>query len=680
MEGKKSSVARFFAGTIISILIFQSISLSLADDIQLPAINTITARDEEKIKELLLKHRGDGTRPEACPLESKSYSDILAKIKNIQSLFKKNCEGLDQNRLDAILSGATQLDQQLQSISQNLGSGSGVTLPGQMSGSIGGVTISGADVANIVGNINQVFKDRSCQSLNKDQTFLQLLAGVIGDFAKIGLLIPNQTTLMVAGGGVATSSILLILDSILKKNFNFERTEDRERFIKLNCAFYDIRRNIEISGLLDVPTKAHENDQVIVSDLVKKLEEVLKSHQQQLEAREKVITEARQKYVQLTLGKVEGFSSLNGRLKSIVQFGPELSTHKYLVIQQISLIQKDVEKEFRTYLELGLNPIQLFDQLFLTLINRFDGQNPNGELDKLMALNLQEFKEVVVFPLQFHTERFGEDLKALEGKLVKRWNSETRINGLSLDDFTKASKDELGAKNKLVIEFLSSLKNVDTRLKRILGDVDFASNDDGSENIVNILAEFDSVANQIYGKYGMEFLTYTAEKSLKENKSFFKKYKRFAKRYLLDEQDKIRKPDPKDFDEYTIRFMCQDARPYRMMWRFSESLAQQGFDFLASNGDLFHSDIPRIFLGRSDGRIGIHGFKSKYEKIREHYLSAMYANKKMQGRSVPMESEKILKRKYIGRAMIQVAGSRNYAQDLQEVIERFQCNALAGLD
>ena len=122
-------------------------------------------------------------------------------------------------------------------------------------------------------------------------------------------------------------------------------------------------------------------------------------------------------------------------------------------------------------------------------------------------------------------------------------------------------------------------------------------------------------------------------------------------------------------------YACQDARPFRRQWKLAESLAQQGYDFVATNADLFHSDIRKLWLGRSgDRRFGIHNFLSKYEKIQMHHKSAIYAKKKISGIEFDRKYvRKYLRKKYLGRAILEVTESKKKAKILQDLIEVYDC-------
>ena len=209
----------------------------------------------------------------------------------------------------------------------------------------------------------------------------------------------------------------------------------------------------------------------------------------------------------------------------------------------------------------------------------------------------------------------------------------------------------------------------------------FTSTDDGSENIVTILSDYDEIVNQIYGKFGYKFLQYTAKKSIKVNKDFLSKYKKFEDNHLNIKNKNALIYDVSELKPLRRMFACQDAMPYRRRWKFAESLAQQGYDFVATNADLFHADINRVFLGRSGDRFGLHNLLSKHEKIQQHHKSAIFAHKLITGKPVkPKYVKKYIRKKYLGKAMLNVQNSKPKAEVIQELIERYDCQKATQMD
>jgi hypothetical protein len=203
--------------------------------------------------------------------------------------------------------------------------------------------------------------------------------------------------------------------------------------------------------------------------------------------------------------------------------------------------------------------------------------------------------------------------------------------------------------------------------------------------MVSILQGHAEIAAQIYGKYGDKFMQYNTETSRKENKHFVRKFKKFARDYLILKKQNgetvLAVKAPAQMGEFNIKLACQDARPYRAKWKFSEALAQQGYDFVATNGDLFHSDFRRPFLGRTGDRVGIHEFKNRFERIQAHYRSAIYAKKFMNGDNLSDDiKDTYFKKKLLGRSLIDLRESKKSSELLQELIEKYNCMANTALE
>src|SRR5690606_35563220 len=111
--------------------------------------------------------------------------------------------------------------------------------------------------------------------------------------------------LIISGGGLAVASILNLIHSLFDKRFNFEVAADRQSFIKLNCAFYDIRRDIENSGFMDVVTQTHYDDAKALEPLMAQLDTLAKTISEQQSAFEDAVTKARETYLAQTLGDTQ---------------------------------------------------------------------------------------------------------------------------------------------------------------------------------------------------------------------------------------------------------------------------------------------------------------------------------------------------------------------------------------
>ncbi len=77
--------------------------------------------------------------------------------------------------------------------------------------------------------------------------------------------------MLIGGSGVAVGSLFNLLGSLLKNRFDFNKIADRRTFVSLNCAFYDLRLELERSGIMDIKTKGHEKDYDLVREYLKEM-------------------------------------------------------------------------------------------------------------------------------------------------------------------------------------------------------------------------------------------------------------------------------------------------------------------------------------------------------------------------------------------------------------------------
>ena len=669
------------------------ISIALLNSTKLLATTSLPELDQalvKKIENIVTKQNGGTQRPESCPLESKAHLDLLTKVLNIKTLFKENCLDGDQTIIDDVLSGAKDIQDEIDQLNSDEESSDenedasessdeensdDSELPSAGEIEIGSISIDGNTVSEMLNGINNIYIKNSCKGLSNDANFVSTTADIILDISKIGLLVPNTKVLTVAGGGVALASTLKILNDVLRKRFNFEHTEDRQTFIKLNCAFYDIRRDIEKSGFLDVQTEEHPKDLETTKNLIK---EIKKEHEKLIDAHENLIKEFEKKKKSFFQKESNHLSELVkelGKISLEINTPVEMRSQKLALIELISRKQPKILEELESYMETREDALDFLDIQFKDTLIKFAYDAGPENIVLLQEMEVQEFLFKIVEDLKYHTSRLTKIYEGQQNKIEKKWSESIIEDDLTPEKYLEKIGKELSKKIEIIENNFLSLNNVELRLNRIIDEVSFTSTDDGSENVVSILNEFDTIVDQIYGKYGEKFLDYTTKKSIRENNQFNKNFQKFASNHLKTNEKGYSLFEKTELEELKYMFACQDARPFRRQWKLAESLAQQGYDFVATNADLFHSDINRIWLGRSGSRkFGIHNFLSRYEKIQMHHKSSIYAKKFISGEEFDEKyKKKYLKKNYLGKAMIDVTESKKNAVMLQKLIEAYDC-------
>ncbi|GAB4010463.1 MAG: hypothetical protein Fur0010_03180 [Bdellovibrio sp.] len=664
----------------ISVGAFAQSPRDLGDLLSKYPVVELSEQEKDLLKDLAKRYPIQGQRPESCPLESKNYQEIVSKIERIRGLFKDvDCLD-DPTILDQITTEAQTVQTGLVEAATMAGMDS--TTVTQLGTQVP-VQINGQQISSLLGNINSLLFKNKCNL--KQGTVLERGADVIQNFAQLGLLVPNSNGLIVSGGGLALATLMRMVDNLLKKDFNFDTNSDRQNFIKLNCAFYDLRHQIENSGLIDVATESHKADlktiQSKMDDLTKKLE----SNTKNVEELKKYIIADRTKFLEENLGLMKEFLTNLLIAKSALNQSLAPNTSRPAAVEQRQMIltmtklRADLERGITLYRERGLGLVDMFDADFAKLLEKFDPSANAEEFKHIVNMKTDVFDQEIRSNLLFHVERLATDLGDLEIKLTKKWSEETKIEGKTADDYLKLVTKTLSDKSGEVKKGYAILESFKNRLTRVVeGDSGFSISDDGTENKTTILSSFDEITEQVYGKWGYEFLKYTTNRSRESLDQFSKTYKIFEQKHLSDGQV----PDPDSRSELEKIFACQDVRPVRMRYSLADSLAQQGHDFIQTNKDLFHAEIPRVFLSSTGGRAGIHAIRSKFEVIQEQYKSSYVAHKILKGERIdPQLKEKYLgkraeRKNYLGAVMLRLEDKKKAAQNLQELTEKFNCHQL----
>lgn len=639
----------------------------------------LSADLEQEANNLSSRHIRQYERPKSCPLQSNNYQEILNKIQGIQALFKESCLDGDSGRFDQILSGASTLQDQLgqlanQDPDSTAASGGSSSTPDNMT------SVDGQNIASVINNMTNVFMNEKCDF--DRGSFLEQSADLIQNFAQMGLLVPSANGLAIIGGGMALSSILRLLDSLFDQRFDFETVSDRQSFIKLNCAFWDVRRDIDASGFLDVPGQEHYEDQVEVDHLLKKVEEKITQLRDAEKSFDLLVETTKKKVVADKMGRLQKLEKLVGSSLALIESKIEdgslpVQTQKLQVIQGLAHLYPQLKQELSHYQSLNLAKIPMLDSLLLQELDALDHSSHPDEFRKLLSLPIHDFNEKFRAGLLFHFKRVQADLGDAQKNFEKKWLEETKIADRSLDVFIKEVKAAAEANYADLGQPQKALVDIETRLARMIGDKSYTGRDDGTENIVNILDIYDQVTEQIYGEWGYEFLKYTTHQADEHNDRFEDLYQDFSSEHL----DGGRIPAPEGLDSTRKLFACQDALPARRRWKYSEGLVQQGHDFVVTNKELFHQDVPGLFLSNQGGGFGLHGFRSRYEKIQTHHLSSIYALKILANEDYDRDAaDEVLRYRYLGNVMLDVSKSKKKAGVVQELIEQYECQNLVTQD
>ena len=89
---------------------------------------------------------------------------------------------------------------------------------------------------------------------------LQFYSDIVLSFKDLGVLLPGKTGQITQAGSVIIGSTLKILSHYMEKSFNWKSETNLNSFIKLNCQFYSLKREIDRKGMLTIQSNSTKNE------------------------------------------------------------------------------------------------------------------------------------------------------------------------------------------------------------------------------------------------------------------------------------------------------------------------------------------------------------------------------------------------------------------------------------
>jgi hypothetical protein len=625
--------------------------------------------DLTKADQLIKKYNVVYEKPKSCPMESKKYSDLIAKIEAIKDVLKGNCLKKDSDKMTEVLDSIKGIQDELknQSAFSNVDGVSTVT--DALGTVIGGNTITttsesktidGVKYSKLFSNITTMFKKNQCNM--EDGRVLEMTADLIYDSTQLGAISGSKMGLIVAGSGFLISSALRLIDLLIKKKFDFDKPVDRQSFVKLNCSFYEIRRDLDAQGAFDVENNSNREDYRDVKAIIEELTAELKKLDEDKANIAKANVEIDRATFETNIGDVSELQKLMSKMLKYLQPGITISdlpseTQKLLMISQIAQDYDSIVNQVKLYKNLRISSIPMLDDLFINELKKFDSLDPVA-FTATMEISAKDFNDKYRAIILFHILRIDADL-AKKGMSLSE-----KSNKAKLEHVTGVDKRKLDYTAKLL-----ELKKIENKLGNIVAPKEYSGLDDGSENMVSILDNHKTISSQLYGEWGEKFLKYSTYKSMDETKEFNNRLSLFNAKYTeVIKGSKV-----------PLNYFCQDAQKIRLLYRHADSLIQEGFDFLATNKDIIYSDVKNHYNGtinEDDDKVGANG---PIEKVQRHYKSAVLAVRKIKGETISEDDRsKYLDKNgfgnyYIGRSMLEVSQAKARTKTIQELFEKNNC-------
>ncbi|MCK5072431.1 MAG: hypothetical protein KAQ98_03330 [Bacteriovoracaceae bacterium] len=680
-----------------------------------------------------------------CPLKSERYTDILSRMQNIRTLLVNNCLDTDKQQLDAILDGTVEIQERLDALTEatNTVNTAGVT-------SNASPPLVNSDAPYIAGvqgvfdGLRNVFSSDKCKSVLEDKSFLNYMADIVYGVAQAGLLVPNQNGLILASTGTAVSGFLNFIDKVFTPRFKFEDANDRQVFIKINCAFHDLRQEVNDYGLFNLSTPQNKLDFTKASAIMSSIDE---NTSRLIKARKKIdgdirstisgtkknnakIEKERDEYVKIMMKRLKSFESdISGFLELLKVPADVVEATEVLAALDDAYISGVFLKNFGIYKDFGIEKRDRNLIRTKKILGKLSSGNLEDLYDGLSSVSeahkvAEKIKIEIVLPLRRQLGRMLANMDKKRMAFANSWNTDGIIavddaklkNGVTVkvarDVVLKKIDEMLTDLNKDRITINPSFQRLGIRSKQRNGD--YSSLDEGTETLVSINQEYEHISAEIFGIYGYEFVKYASEKSYKVLKKFSKLFKKMEENdYVVVQDDEKHKRsfkgnhifktydenltsyvlvNPDEIDIETKRRICQDVKYLKHEWVEGYDLSQDGFNFLATNEDLFHGYMDKGFFVRLlDAAMDLNFFKAlngngAFKKIQDHHKSSIYANLRLdalrEGETVSDDVEKYYKKyvedgdkKSMGRLMVYFNNSLDEAEVLEHAYsELYRCD------
>ncbi|GEM_PF-6146856 len=649
----------------------------------------------KKIEELKDRNLTLKTRPIFCPLNSTRSDVILNSIKNIEAIFKDDCLDGSQGTLDQVLTGAEEIQDNINQSREAQGHDP-IEMP--ESDGIGNTGINGEQMASLVNGLNTLFNKNRCSHLD-DTSFLENSANVIQSFSQFGLYSASPTGVSVAYGGLVVSSILKFINNLFEGRFDFKKDEDRLTFIKLNCSFYDVRIKMQEAGILDISTDEHYKD----LDSVEALIEVLNKHKEFIKSNTNVISNEleaiRKSHVEI-IGKerVKFFKPIIEALKPLnSSLDVPTSAQRDIILDKLT-INYDL---INSYVNKFINPTNgsRISRQNKSLRELLESIDEVSHIEKVIALEESSNSNFNNFTkeLKYHLTRVVEEVSDLKDNATE----ELADVAIQLDDDNEISFSKIssiissgnGVKtNEEIDKLLGELKILKTKLLSVTGKKEFSSENGADGADLRILEAHDKVINYIYGDYGKNFIDHMRKKSNKVNKLFIKDFKAFAKANLDKRSGHyhIKSIDKLSSDQ--VDKACVSAKNLRATWKYAQKWAEMGYDFLSTNKDIFGETGSYISNDRDDI------FENSQSAIfARRIISAIKIEKKnlLEGKSEKVtvtwqgkelsikKATELLKDDFnytLGESMLDIQMTREHNSLLQTLYGKYRCDLRANYE
>jgi hypothetical protein len=558
-----------------------------------------------------------------CPLFATKHSDLLSKIQTVEKLFKRKCQSqleIENKEIDQATSAITKSQSDLN----------------KLSGSNSGTQINGDAISGLMKKINSAFVSNQCVEVDKN--FLEKIADLVSNVSQMGLLIPSTNGLIVSAGGTVVSSLLYTISSFFKKKYKFKKAADRTTFIKINCAFYDVRKEMYQAGIFeDILTDEEKLDLSTINTILESVKSKNEKNKAINEAKIVSMTNLQERKNSKTVPKLK---KVNEIIASLSEFSKEISPAGKTVNRPDAIYVSNMVFNIISKKEIMVAQYEAFSGLKTSNIS-FISENFKIELEKFDAIKGdQNFIEATMSMtsedlhgpkgLQKLSFSLNYILRVLEDKKVELMKEKAKTKlakSLTLKEIIDViAKEELAVKKEMAGKLAKIIK-----IKAVLDirnkSEDLASSFDQGTYIVDQITEtYNEIIIQVYGKNSHDFIDTVTEKAVKSQTAFNELFENLQKDNFEKVGNRYIIKDPRKRDTSEIREACADSMLTLKSRTEFHTATHQAYDFVATNRDLFHSNVNtsmfKYIMEQISEVFGSDKYVNEYKKLRKASYSA----------------------------------------------------------
>lgn len=512
------------------------------------------------------------TKLTQCPLNQTNEQELVGKLNQIVNALKNSSCSSDKE------SYFTSFDASVSKIGQFYYSGTNITnanpvIPNQQA-------VYYQNMNDMIGSLSNFSSDPKCAFDIKERGLIPVVSDVIGSASITALFIPNKYSLVAGTAGIAASASLKIIDSLLRPKFNMDKNDDRESFISIVCTFYELRAQIDSQKFMHIATDRDASHYQTALAFSTSIDSKLTILEAQKNLALQSLDEIRKLYVATHLSaEQKEFWEQLPQFKSRLASKDTASTVGFrlklpLVLNRITQHLKDLNLENSDYV-LYTNieeDKKIFTDVFdPSRISQFNNQT-DEQISEYFMKPLLRFEEIIKTEIMALEEDF-------EGYVIYEDFSFSALK-MDIARVFDTKIDQLKESNNKINNYLNNIK-------KILDKKNFVDNDQGTHIDHLIIRFIKNIESELYGHVGWRFHEYMRNNAAEELREFFSHYKRFNRHFLG------RAPIE---SESLRRTACATASDIILTINNSRSLVNMGADFIFSNRDFFHNNIPLIDL------------------------------------------------------------------------------------